>query len=68
MSNAETLDYLKGNVIKYVYRYGKKHGNNKVDLLKAIHFIIMMDAYADKKIVDNEVPMKNKTKRTKKVD
>jgi hypothetical protein len=48
MSNAETLDYLKGNIIKYVHRYGKKEGYNKKDLYKAIHFIMMMAMYADK--------------------
>lgn len=58
MANAETLDYLKGNIIKYVHRFGKKDGNNSKDLYKAIHFIIMMDMYAhllnDKKEVDDE--------------
>ena len=49
MSNAETLDYLKGNVVKYIYRYGKKDGHNKADLYKAVHFIMMMAKYEDKK-------------------
>lgn len=48
MSNAETLDYLKGNAIKYIHRYGKKNGNNNEDLFKAVHFIIMMAHYANK--------------------
>ena len=48
MSNAETLDYLKGNAIKYIHRYGKKNGNNNEDLCKAVHFIMMMAHYADK--------------------
>tara|TARA_R110000851_G_scaffold39966_1_gene101068 strand:+ start:9924 stop:10292 length:369 start_codon:yes stop_codon:yes gene_type:complete len=47
MSNAETLDYLKGNIIKYIHRYGKKHGYNDEDLYKAIHYITMMAKYAD---------------------
>jgi hypothetical protein len=49
MSNAETLDYLKGNIIKYIHRYGKKDGHNSKDLYKAIHFIMMMDMYAQSK-------------------
>lgn len=49
MSNAESLDYLKGNVVKYVYRYGKKDGANVADLMKACHFIMMMARYGDKK-------------------
>lgn len=50
MSNAETLDYLKGNVIKYVHRYGKKEGHNVKDLYKAIHFIMMMAEYSHKEV------------------
>jgi len=46
MSNSETLDYLKGNVVKYVYRYGKKNGSNVQDLYKAVHFIMMMAKYS----------------------
>lgn len=48
MSNAQTLDYLKGNAVKYIYRYGKKNGNNPEDLMKACHFIMMMMHYGDK--------------------
>jgi len=54
MSNAETLDYLKGNAIKYIHRYGKKNGYNDVDLYKAIHYLAMMAKYAD------EMKLKNK--------
>lgn len=46
MSNASTLDYLRGNVIKYLYRYGKKYGHNDEDLFKACHFMMMMASYA----------------------
>ena len=28
--------------LKYLYRFGKKNGHNKDDLLKAIHFIMYM--------------------------
>jgi len=48
MSNAETLDYLKGCAIKYIQRYGKKDGSNPVDLYKAVHYIMMMNHYSDK--------------------
>lgn len=53
MSNAETLDYLKGNVVKYIYRYGKKNGANIADLMKAIHFIMMMNAYSQQEKKEN---------------
>lgn len=48
MSNATTLDYLKGCAIKYIQRYGKKEGNNPVDLYKAVHYIMMMNHFSDK--------------------
>lgn len=38
----EPQDALKFNVIKYAARYGKKKGYNKEDLLKSIHYLVMM--------------------------
>lgn len=32
----------RDNAIKYLMRYGKKEGKNKKDLLKAIHYILML--------------------------
>lgn len=31
-----------GNIIKYAQRYGKKGGKNKRDILKLIHYAIML--------------------------
>jgi len=31
-----------GNIIKYAQRYGKKHGKNRDDLLKIIHYAIIL--------------------------
>ena len=31
-----------GNIIKYAQRYGKKNGKNQDDLLKLIHYAIML--------------------------
>lgn len=31
-----------GNIIKYAQRYGKKNGKNEDDLLKLIHYAIML--------------------------
>ena len=46
----ESMDSLdttaRDTAIKYLCRYGKKAGKNKKDLLKAIHYIILM-MYAD---------------------
>lgn len=36
----------RDTAIKYLMRYGKKGGKNKDDLLKAIHYIVLI-AYAD---------------------
>ena len=27
--------------MKYLWRYGKKDGNNKKDLMKALHYIVL---------------------------
>ena len=43
----ESLDTTaRDTAIKYLCRYGKKQGKNKKDLLKAMHYIILM-MYAD---------------------
>jgi hypothetical protein len=31
-----------GNIIKYAQRYGKKNGKNDADLLKIIHYAIIL--------------------------
>jgi hypothetical protein len=32
---------FRNTAIKYLWRYGKKNGNNKDDLMKALHYICM---------------------------
>lgn len=32
---------FRNTAIKYLWRYGKKGGNNKKDLLKAMHYILL---------------------------
>ena len=34
--------FCMGNIIKYAKRYGKKAGKNEVDLLKIIHYAIIL--------------------------
>jgi hypothetical protein len=34
--------FCLGNVIKYAQRYGKKEGKNEKDLLKIIHYTIIL--------------------------
>lgn len=38
----EGMVFCKTNAIKYLSRFGKKQGNNKKDLLKAIHYVVLM--------------------------
>jgi len=35
-------DFSLSNAIKYLMRYGKKNGKNKMDLYKAIHYIVLL--------------------------
>ena len=34
--------FCLGNIIKYAQRYGKKNGKNEEDLLKIIHYAIIL--------------------------
>ena len=34
--------FCVGNIIKYASRYGKKAGRNKLDILKIIHYAIIL--------------------------
>ena len=42
-------DFCQANAIKYLCRYGKKSGRNRKDLLKAIHYIVLLMSSEDKK-------------------
>lgn len=37
---------FRNTALKYLMRYGKKNGNNKDDLLKTLHYVLMC-LYAD---------------------
>lgn len=42
---------FRNTALKYLWRYGKKSGNNKDDLMKALHYVLMclyVDHYKDK--------------------
>ena len=41
-------DFCQANAIKYLCRYGKKDGKNRKDLLKAIHYIVLLISSEDK--------------------
>jgi len=42
-------DFCQANAIKYLCRYGKKDGKNRKDLLKAIHYIVLLMSSEDAK-------------------
>ncbi len=46
--------FCMGNVMKYAQRYGKKEGKNALDLLKVIHYAIMLYGTEHTKIMDGE--------------
>ena len=35
-------NFCHANAIKYLLRYGKKQGRNEKDLIKAIHYIVLL--------------------------
>ena len=35
-------DFCQANAIKYLCRYGKKNGKNRKDLLKAVHYVVLL--------------------------
>lgn len=47
----DTLDaavgFCKGNIIKYTSRYGKKNGRNKADLMKVLHYTILLAYFSE---------------------
>lgn len=42
---ADGEDFLRGNALKYLCRYGLKDGKNRKDLLKAVHYVILLMHY-----------------------
>ena len=42
-------DFCHANAIKYLCRYGKKNGYNRADLLKAVHYVILLLNYDKEK-------------------
>lgn len=37
----DSMPTFRNTALKYLWRYGKKKGNNKDDLLKTLHYVIM---------------------------
>tara|TARA_Y100000310_G_scaffold344909_1_gene460423 strand:+ start:22969 stop:23325 length:357 start_codon:yes stop_codon:yes gene_type:complete len=45
---AETIGFCRFNAMKYLARFGKKKGKNDLDLLKAIHYTILLKHFVHK--------------------
>ena len=58
---------FRNTALKYLWRYGKKNGSNKADLIKAMHYILMC-LYNDhyKKGELNGTKNRNRTTKKKK--
>jgi len=41
-------DFARGCAIKYLIRFGKKEGKNPKDLMKAMHYMVLLYHYAFK--------------------
>lgn len=48
------VGFCIGNIIKYAQRYGKKEGFNPVDLMKIIHYAIMLYGVNHTIVLDGE--------------
>jgi len=42
IDNGDGIGFTRGNIIKYAQRYGKKEGCNRKDLLKVLHYSLIM--------------------------
>jgi hypothetical protein len=56
------VGFTVGNIMKYAQRYGKKAGRNRQDILKVIHYAIMLLHTHDMEvgIPENETTYHNK--------
>ena len=46
--------FCQANAMKYLSRFGKKKGHNRLDLLKAIHYTILLMRFSECAITDTK--------------
>lgn len=46
--------FCRSNAIKYLSRFGKKNGKNRLDILKVIHYAILLYHFSDLPITSDE--------------
>ena len=57
IDNGHGVGFTAGNVMKYVQRYGKKAGRNRQDLLKVLHYALMLLYVHDIETGTKETPL-----------
>ena len=50
LGNADST--CRDTAIKYLMRYGKKGGHNRKDLLKAVHYIVLLAHFTSEDVTD----------------
>lgn len=45
----DVIPFCRSSALKYVYRFGNKQGNNLNDILKAIHYLVLLYYFVSKK-------------------
>lgn len=60
-SNGEGIPFTRGNIIKYAQRYGSKDGRNRKDILKVLHYAIIMLHTHDLETKPEELDYENLT-------
>jgi hypothetical protein len=58
IDNGDGIGFTRGNVIKYAQRYGKKNGYNRKDILKIIHYAIIMLYVHDLEHEENQTQLR----------
>ena len=55
IDNGDGIGFTRGNIVKYAQRYGKKEGRNRKDLLKVLHYAIIMLHVHDLETKENKL-------------
>ena len=62
-SIGDSESFCRSNAIKYLSRFGKKDGKNRKDLLKVIHYAILLYHFADLPFTEDSVETHSPTGR-----
>lgn len=55
IDNGDGIGFCRGNIVKYAQRYGKKEGRNRKDLLKVLHYAVIMLHVHDLEMKENKL-------------